>query len=110
MLVYQFLKFQVNRKHGVLNPSDLPWNTPYIHIYLLNYDKLQKKRCYEEDCIQDLDYGRPMQEYITETTPLLYYSPLPERLPLQKVEMGVHNVSTSIYNNLCIRNKKHILK
>ena len=30
MLVYQSLKFQVNRKHRVLNPSDLPWNTPYI--------------------------------------------------------------------------------
>ena len=40
MLVYQSLKFQVNRKHGVLNPSDLPWNPPYIlafHIYLINY-------------------------------------------------------------------------
>ena len=28
MLVYQSLKVQGNRKHGVLNPSDLPWNTP----------------------------------------------------------------------------------
>ena len=33
MLVYQSLKFQVNRKHGVLNPSDLPWNTPYILFF-----------------------------------------------------------------------------
>ena len=30
MLVYQSLKFQVNQKHGALNPSDLAWNIPYI--------------------------------------------------------------------------------
>ena len=30
MLVNQSLTFQGNRKHGVLNPSDFPWNTPYI--------------------------------------------------------------------------------
>ena len=29
LCVYQYLKFQVNRKHGVLNPSDLAWNIPY---------------------------------------------------------------------------------
>ena len=34
MLVYQSLKFQGNRKHGVLNPSDLPWNTPYILVFV----------------------------------------------------------------------------
>ena len=32
MLVYQSLKFQVNRKHEILNPSDLAWNTPYIYV------------------------------------------------------------------------------
>ena len=32
MLIYQSLKFHVNRKHGVLNPSDLAWNTPYIYL------------------------------------------------------------------------------
>ena len=30
ILVYQSLKFQVNQKHGVLNPSDLAWNTIYF--------------------------------------------------------------------------------
>ena len=30
VLVYQSLKFHVNRKHGFLKPSDLPWKTPYI--------------------------------------------------------------------------------
>ena len=30
MLVYQSLKFQINRKHGVLDLSDLAWNAPYI--------------------------------------------------------------------------------
>ena len=33
-LVYHSLKFQVNRKHGVLNPSDLPWNTPYCNFII----------------------------------------------------------------------------
>ena len=31
MLVYQSSKFEVNPKHGVLNPSDLAWNIPYFH-------------------------------------------------------------------------------
>ena len=45
MLVYQSLKFQGNRKHGVLNPSDLPWNTPYTlrkKCYWINSISFQK--------------------------------------------------------------------
>ena len=38
IVIYQSLKFQVNRKHRVLNPSDLACKTPYIctRIYILN--------------------------------------------------------------------------
>ena len=41
MLVYQSLKFQGNWKHGVLNPSDLPWNTPYIDLFRFILDLLE---------------------------------------------------------------------
>ena len=35
-VVYHPLKFHVNRKHEVLNPSDLAWNAPYtIYVHFL---------------------------------------------------------------------------